>query len=110
MRLDEKKVISLMEWRGVTQKQMADTLHINPTTLHGYVHAKYHHVDDAVIRDIADYLDVSIDSIIDHTDLRQTAKETCSAHEAILLDNYRHLNAKNKKVLEILSDHLLNEK
>ena len=46
---------------------MAQDLAISPTTLNGYLHGKYLHVPDDVICEIADYLRVSVDYIIDRS-------------------------------------------
>ena len=109
MRLNERRVISLLEERGITQCKMAQQLHIHPTTLNGYLHAKYQHVDDLIIRDIAAYLDVSVAYITDCSGFSCAFPAAKAPNETFLLDNYRLLNPENRKVLETISVQLLKE-
>lgn len=53
MKIQEERVLLLMEENGITQRKMAQDLAISPTTLNGYLHGKYLHVPDDVIREIA---------------------------------------------------------
>ena len=69
MKIQEERVLLLMEENGITQRKMAQDLAISPTTLNGYLHGKYLHVPDDVIREIADYLQVSVDYITDRSAL-----------------------------------------
>ena len=71
MKIQEERVLLLMEENGITQRKMAQDLAISPTTLNGYLHGKYLHVPDDVIREIADYLQVSVDYITDRSALLQ---------------------------------------
>ena len=44
MKIQEERVLLLMEENGITQRKMAQDLAISPTTLNGYLHGKYLHV------------------------------------------------------------------
>ena len=71
MKIQEERVLLLMEENGITQRKMARDLAISPTTLNGYLHGKYLHVPDDVICEIADYLQVSVNYITDRSALLQ---------------------------------------
>ena len=100
MKIQEERVLLLMEENGITQRKMAQDLAISPTTLNGYLHGKYLHVPDDVICEIADYLRVSVDYITDRSALLH--KE-----EAVVIDNYRHLRPSDKKIAADLISQLL---
>ena len=92
MKIQEERVLLLMEENGITQRKMARDLAISPTTLNGYLHGKYLHVPDDVICEIADYLRVSVDYITDRS---------------VVFDNYRHLRPSDKKIAADLISQLL---
>ena len=79
MKIQEERVLLLMEENGITQRKMAQDLAISPTTLNGYLHGKYLHVPDDVIREIADYLQVSVNYITDRSALLQIGNGILSA-------------------------------
>ena len=90
-----------------TQRKMAQDLAISPTTLNGYLHGKYLHVPDDVIREIADYLQVSVDYITDRSALLQIGNGIHDKEEAVVFDNYRHLRPSDKKIAADLISQLL---
>lgn len=85
MKIQEERVLLLMEENGITQRKMAQDLAISPTTLNGYLHGKYLHVPDDVIREIADYLQVSVDYITDRSALLQIGNGIHDKEEAVVL-------------------------
>ena len=85
MKIQEERVLLLMEENGITQRKMAQDLAISPTTLNGYLHGKYLHVPDDVIREIADYLQVSVDYITDRSALLQIGNGIHDKEEAVFL-------------------------
>lgn len=86
---------------------MAQDLAISPTTLNGYLHGKYLHVPDDVIREIADYLQVSVNYITDRSALLQIGNGIHNKEEAVVFDNYRHLRPSDKKIAADLISQLL---
>ena len=98
MKIQEERVLLLMEENGITQREMARDLAISPTTLNGYLHGKYLHVPDDVICEIADYLRVSVDYITDRSALLQIGNGIHDKEEAVVIDNYRHLRPSDKKI------------
>ena len=107
MKIQEERVLLLMEENGITQREMARDLVISPTTLNGYLHGKYLHVPDDVICEIADYLRVSVDYITDRSALLQIGNGIHDKAEAVVLDNYRHLRPSDKKIAADLISQLL---
>lgn len=107
MKIQEERVLLLMEENGITQRKMAQDLAISPTTLNGYLHGKYLHVPDDVIREIADYLQVSVDYITDRSALLQIGNGIHDKEEAVVFDNYRHLRPSDKKIAADLISQLL---
>ena len=106
MKIQEERVLLLMEENGITQRKMAQDLAISPTTLNGYLHGKYLHVPDDVIREIADYLQVSVDYITDRSALLQIGNGIHDKEEAVVFDNYRHLRPSDKKIAADLISRL----
>ena len=106
MKIQEERVLLLMEENGITQRKMAQDLAISPTTLNGYLHGKYLHVPDDVIREIADYLQVSVNYITDRSALLQIGNGIHNKEEAVF-DNYRHLRPSDKKIAADLISQLL---
>ena len=97
MKIQEERVLLLMEENGITQRKMAQDLAISPTTLNGYLHGKYLHVPDDVIREIADYLQVSVNYITDRSALLQIGNGIHDKEEAVVFDNYRVLLTKKSQ-------------
>ena len=46
MKIQEERVLLLVEENGITQRKMAQDLAISPTTLNGYLRGKCLHVPD----------------------------------------------------------------
>ena len=107
MKIQEERVLLLMEENGITQRKMAQDLAISPTTLNGYLNGKYLHVPDDVICEIADYLRVSVDYITDRSALLQIGNGIHDKEEAVVFDNYRHLRPSDKKIAADLISQLL---
>ena len=103
MKIQEERVLLLMEENGITQRKMAQDLAISPTTLNGYLHGKYLHVPDDVICVIADYLRVSVNYITDRSALLQIGNGIHDKEEAVVIDNYRQLRPSDKKSQPTLS-------
>ncbi len=107
MKIQEERVLLVMEEIGFSQRKMAQDLAISPTTLNRYLHGKYLHVPDDVIREIADYLQVSVNYITDRSALLQIGNGIHNKEEAVVFDNYRHLRPSDKKIAADLISQLL---
>ena len=107
MKIQEERVLLLMEENGITQRKMAQDLAISPTTLNGYLHGKYVHVPDDVIRAIADYLQVSVDYITDRSALLQIGNGIHDKEEAVVIENCLDLRRSDKKIAADLISQLL---
>lgn len=108
MKILEERVLLLMEEKGITQRQMAKDLSISATTLNGYLHGKYLHVPDDVIRQIASYLEVSVSYITDCSALLELGNGIRTREEASLLDDYRRLDSSGKEKAAAIIKQLLN--
>ena len=107
MKILEERVLLLMEEKEITQRQMAKDLSISATTLNGYLHGKYLHVPDDIIRQIANYLDVSPAYLTDRSALLETENCKLTKAEVLFLDDYRHLNSSDKKKVAAITTQLL---
>lgn len=79
---------NLLEQDGITQKQLANDLHISKTTLNGYVKNRRQPDAKTVIR-LATYFHTTTDYIYGLTTLREPASLPCNAQELLLVDLYR---------------------
>lgn len=98
---------SALEMRNLTQKQAADDLNITPQTFNSYV-KNHRYPDMAVLRSIAIYLDLDMNSILGlHPD--EDAQLLSDRREAILIKNFRSLDEKSKELLveivKLMSDN-----
>lgn len=82
----------LIEEREITQKQLANSLNISPSTLGNYVQ-NVREPDFAMLKSLADYFGVSTDYLLDH----RTGK-ALSHQEDQLLQIFRALNTDQKEL------------
>ena len=64
-----QRLRDLRNERGITQQQLADTLHVGRSTVAGY-ESKGKQPDNARLCELADLFDVSVDYLLGHTDDR----------------------------------------
>ncbi|MCR1897805.1 helix-turn-helix domain-containing protein [Irregularibacter muris] len=75
-----KRIQSLREQKDMTQKELADKIHINYSVMNR-IESGERPVRDEEIRKIADVLDVSTDYLLGRTDIRNPYEpETIAAH------------------------------
>lgn len=65
-----QRINQLLESSQLQQKQLAETIHIKPQTLNGYL-TGYRPFPLEVIVAVADYFDVSVDYLLGRTDSLQ---------------------------------------
>lgn len=77
----------LLEQNNITQKQLADALHISPSTLGNYIQ-NTREPDYKTLIQIADHFHVTVDFLLDHS-------SSCglSHSEELLLNTFRLLSA-----------------
>ena len=99
----------LRKSRHLTQKQLADIIGVERSSLCKY-EGKYNvqPSDDVIIR-IAEYFDVSIDYLMGKTDVFITENAGFTAAEYRLINTYRMLNTPGQKIInDIVQMFLLN--
>jgi len=84
---------NLLDENDVTQKQLADNLNIGASTLGNYIQ-NIREPDYNVLKDLADYFDVTTDYLLEHR-----AKISFSAHEDELLRIFRTLSIEQQEFL-----------
>lgn len=69
-----RRIRDLREDNDKTQETMADYLHVDQTTYSGYETGKISIPVEALVK-LADYYDVSIDYLLNRTDMKSVNKE-----------------------------------
>lgn len=81
----------LIEERGVTQREVADYLHMALSTLNGYVN-NYREPDFVTLSALSNYFDVSTDYLLGLTDIPNQNAKIPDKQIQILLYYYAKLN------------------
>lgn len=99
---------NLMEELNFTQKQLAQELHIAPSTLNGYLRRGREPDYDTLVR-LAKYFEVSTDYLLGVTDIRRPCymPEIYDDREGELLETYRSLGPQEQDYL-IKHAHIYN--
>lgn len=84
---------SLMDERGISQKNLAQELHLAPSTVGNYANA-YREPDFETLIKIADYFSVSTDYLIGHQTNKRLAHD-----EEHLIQLFRQANTENQQLL-----------
>jgi len=80
---------NLLDERDVTQKQLADSLNIGASTIGNYIQ-NIREPDYEVLRNLADFFDVSIDYLLEYRSKKSISE---SSYEDELLRIFRVLNS-----------------
>lgn len=96
----------LLTEQGISQRSLADALHLTPSTVNGYIRGR-RCPDCAKLSAIAGYLDTSIDYLLGNSDLKSSPDLSLNASETSLLNNYRSMSRKQQHVLDELAAALL---
>lgn len=88
----------LLEERELTQRKVAEDLHIARSTMNGYVKGKRQPDYETLIQ-IARYFDVSVDYLLGVTNIRKNAEGSLSMKEGDLVGIYRSLQADKQDLL-----------
>lgn len=99
------RIQELLTEKGITQRKLAEDLHLNPNTVNGYIRNRRSPDCETASR-IAAYLDTSIDYLLGNNCLRRYPAISLSEKENILLSNYRSLDVHDQHVLDQLSVNL----
>lgn len=97
-----ERIQALLEEKQITQRELAEKIHVAPNTINGYIKNR-RHPDYATIARIAENLDTSSDYLLGNTSCRYLPHSEASPGEDILLNNYRGLDDHHKQVLVDIS-------
>lgn len=96
------RIQELLNERNLTQRELAEVLHLDPNTVNGYIHnRRFPDCETASL--IAAYLNISLDYLVGLSNVRQHQDLPFSAEEWILLNNFRSLDSCHKQILKDLS-------
>lgn len=93
-----ERLESLLEDWDLTQKQLAQDLHIEASTLNGYIKGKRCPDYDTLIC-MAEYFDVSTDYLLGLTNTRRRPEEPANVRESELVGIYRDMLPENQDLL-----------
>ena len=106
-----KKLKTLREEAGISQKQLAEQIGVSQQSINKY---ENHNVEPDIhtLMQIADYFNTSVDFLIGYSDVRHRI-EVCHAYElnneeSRIMDQYRQLNRKQRLCIGTLLDSYLN--
>lgn len=99
------KLRELLGERNIKQKELAQLLHISPSTLNSYI-TDSRMPDHKMIKAIAETLDVTTDYLLDY----RHADKPVTENELVLLKKIRALNADDRETIAFLVDRLYKSK
>lgn len=88
----------LLKEKGITQRELADALHLNPNTINGYIRGR-RFPDCATLSQIAAFFDTTVDYLLGNTNLRAYPERSLSVEEGLLLSNYRTMDEERQRLL-----------
>lgn len=91
------KLRYLIEEANITQRQLADALHISPSALNGYIN-QGKEPDYATLVRIADYFHTSTDYLLGHSNIRNASLTHLNSCEGELLSIYHTLSSYNQQL------------
>ncbi len=97
-----KKLKAVLEFEGIKQKEFAETLHISPSTMNGYLNDKRQPDFDLVMK-MAHALNVSVDYLFGG---ECGNSPTLSENELELLTSFRRMPPEQQEVFSALAKML----
>ena len=91
------RILELITERNISQKQLANDINIAPSTLNGYIQGN-REPDIAMLYKISMYFNVTIDYLIGSDNQSSTYKYGLNEAEYELINIYRCLDEKQKKL------------
>lgn len=93
------RIQNLLNEHGITQRQLAADLHLNPNTVNGYI--KHRRFPDCVtLSQIAGYLGTNMDYLLGNTTIKVYPALSLTEEETRILNNYRSMDDERKLMLE----------
>lgn len=93
----------LLSRNGITQRELADALHLSPSTINGYVRNR-RMPDPNTLSHIASFFDTSLDYFVDDSPFFSHPKADLDTEEKILIRNYRGMDSEHQRYLLEISD------
>lgn len=93
-----ERLLFLLEENGMSQKNLAEELHLAPTTLNGYIR-EHRQPDYNVLIQLAKYFDVTTDYLLGVTEFRHRAEGPLTAKEEGLVGTYRRLDPEEQDLV-----------
>lgn len=100
------RIQQLLNEQGITQYKLATDLHLNPSTVNGYIRGR-RLPDCLTLSEIARYLGTNVDYLLGNSSLKVYPQLSLNDQEIFLLNNYRSMPSGQKHILEELSYALL---
>lgn len=93
----------LLSRNGITQRELADALHLSPSTINGYVRNR-RTPDPDTLSHIASFFDISLDYLVDSSPFHSYLESDLDTEENILISNYRGMDSAHQRCLLEISD------
>lgn len=96
------RIQTLLTEQGISQCKLAYDLHLNPSTINGYI--KNRRLPDCfTLSQIAQYLGTNVDYLLGNTDIKVNPQFSLDEKEIQILNHYRSMNQEQQHILEELS-------
>lgn len=98
MMLVGSRIHKILKEQGLSQRQLADALHLNPNTVSGYIHGR-RYPDCMTLGLIAAFLNTNMDYLLGNTSIRSYPELPLSPEEGTLLSIYRTMDDNYRDIL-----------
>ncbi|MGN0342568.1 MAG: helix-turn-helix domain-containing protein [Roseburia sp.] len=92
------RIKCLLEEENMTQKELADILHISASTLNGYI-KKGKEPDYAILIRLANYFNTTTDYLLGRSNMRTASDQPLSLLEGELIGIYRRLPDEQQQIV-----------
>lgn len=99
------KIQQILKEQNITQRELAEALHLNPNTVNGYIRGR-RFPDCETLSRIAAFLDTNTDYLLGNTNLRSYPDLSLNVEEGLLISNYRAMDEDRRRILLELSSSL----
>ncbi len=96
--LTGSRILEMLKEQGLSQRQLADALHLDPATVNGYIHGR-RYPDCATLALIASFLHTNMDYLLGNTGIRSYPELSLSPEEDTLVSSYRSMDEDCKMIL-----------
>lgn len=93
-----ERLTNLLEEQDMSQKKLADELHMATTTINGYI-KEHRQPDYSTLIQIAEYFHVSTDYLLGVTECRHIIEHPLTMREKGLVGLYRNMNPDKQNLL-----------